>query len=236
MCSDVKCCDAHMPVLALTARGVIRKTSFWDRLVFAKIHAKLGGRVKLVITGAAPISSEVLLDLRAMLGCSVFEGYGQTEGTAGSCMTLPGDSRAGNVGPPLPCNEIKVCSASLSLSLPPNTCARVNRLVLRCVCVVLCGVVWCGVDSCAMCRTWVWWRRATIAAKSAIAAPTSSSVICTTKRAPPKRSTLRGGCTPAILARGSRTACSNSSTAKNLSSNLVLHLAAPLHLALVPEV
>ena len=38
----------------------------------------------------------------------VFEGYGQTECTAGSSMTLPGDFTPGHVGPPLPCNYVKL--------------------------------------------------------------------------------------------------------------------------------
>jgi len=43
-----------------------------------------------------------------MVGCPLFEAYGQTECTAGSNITIPGDHSAGHVGPPLPCNEIKL--------------------------------------------------------------------------------------------------------------------------------
>ena len=38
----------------------------------------------------------------------VFEGYGQTECTAGATLTLPGDYGAGHVGAPIPCNRIKL--------------------------------------------------------------------------------------------------------------------------------
>lgn len=38
----------------------------------------------------------------------MFEGYGQTENSAGCTLTLPGDVTAGHVGPPLPCNKIKL--------------------------------------------------------------------------------------------------------------------------------
>jgi hypothetical protein len=66
-------------------------------------------RVQFMITGAAPIAADVLTDLRAMLGAVMLEGYGQTEATAGTNVTLPGDNAAGHVGPPVPCNEIKLC-------------------------------------------------------------------------------------------------------------------------------
>ena len=89
-------------------KGIICRSTIWDKLVFNKIQAGLGGRVRLTITGAAPLSLEVLTFLRCALGCSIFEGYGQTESTAGATFTLPGESIAGHVGPPLPCNIVKV--------------------------------------------------------------------------------------------------------------------------------
>ncbi|KPP59224.1 Long-chain-fatty-acid--CoA ligase 1-like, partial [Scleropages formosus] len=51
--------------------GVLRKDSMWDRLIFSKVQASLGGRVRLMITGAAPVSPTVLTFLRAALGCQV---------------------------------------------------------------------------------------------------------------------------------------------------------------------
>ncbi|XP_063074675.1 long-chain-fatty-acid--CoA ligase 1a isoform X1 [Engraulis encrasicolus] len=88
--------------------GVVRKDSMWDKLIFSKVQASLGGRVRLMITGAAPVSPTVLTFLRAALGCQFYEGYGQTECTAGCSMSLPGDWTAGHVGAPLPCNNIKL--------------------------------------------------------------------------------------------------------------------------------
>tara|TARA_R110002050_G_scaffold134097_2_gene256707 strand:- start:302 stop:736 length:435 start_codon:yes stop_codon:yes gene_type:complete len=55
---------------------------FWDWLLFSKIREKLGGRVRLMMTGSAPISSRVLDFLRMCFSSHVVEGYGQTEGTA----------------------------------------------------------------------------------------------------------------------------------------------------------
>lgn len=88
--------------------GIVRKDSFWDRLVFSKIHAKFGGRLRVCITGAAPISSEVLQFLRCIFGCFVMEGYGQTESSAAATITLPGDHEPGHVGAPFTNLEIKL--------------------------------------------------------------------------------------------------------------------------------
>ncbi|KAM6150165.1 long-chain-fatty-acid--CoA ligase 6 isoform 3-T3 [Erethizon dorsatum] len=88
--------------------GIIRNNSIWDELFFNKIQASLGGRVRMIVTGAAPASPTVLGFLRAALGCQVYEGYGQTECTAGCTFTTPGDWTSGHVGAPLPCNHIKL--------------------------------------------------------------------------------------------------------------------------------
>ena len=56
---------------------------FWDRIVFSKVRARLGGNVRMMITGAAPISAEVIDFLRVCFSAQVFEGYGQTETFAG---------------------------------------------------------------------------------------------------------------------------------------------------------
>ncbi|KPP61553.1 long-chain-fatty-acid--CoA ligase 5-like, partial [Scleropages formosus] len=94
--------------LSEVKRGVIRKDSVWDKLIFHKLQASLGGRVRVMVTGAAPISPTVLNFLRASLGCQIFEAYGQTECTASCTFSLPGDSSAGHVGPPIPCNFVKL--------------------------------------------------------------------------------------------------------------------------------
>ncbi|KAM9425795.1 long-chain-fatty-acid--CoA ligase 5 [Pholidichthys leucotaenia] len=88
--------------------GIIRKNSLWDKLIFHKVQESLGGRVRFMVTGAAPISPSVLTFLRAALGCQIFEAYGQTESTAGCTFTMPGDATAGHVGVPMPCNFVKL--------------------------------------------------------------------------------------------------------------------------------
>ncbi|XP_048407064.1 long-chain-fatty-acid--CoA ligase 5 [Stegostoma tigrinum] len=90
------------------SKGIIRNDSFWDKLVFNKVQASMGGRVRMMVTGAAPISPSVLTFLRAALGCQIFEAYGQTECTAGCTISMVGDSTAGHVGAPIPCNIVKL--------------------------------------------------------------------------------------------------------------------------------
>ncbi|KAJ3603846.1 hypothetical protein NHX12_028587 [Muraenolepis orangiensis] len=88
--------------------GVVRNNSFWDKLVFNRIQATLGGNLRFILTASAPISPTVLSFLRAVLGCLIFEGYGQTECTAGCTFSMPGDWTAGHVGAPLPCSMVKL--------------------------------------------------------------------------------------------------------------------------------
>lgn len=46
----------------------------WDRLVFAKIRALLGGNVRVLTSGSAPIAAEVLDFLKIAFACDVMEG------------------------------------------------------------------------------------------------------------------------------------------------------------------
>ncbi|KAL3160851.1 hypothetical protein ABBQ38_009253 [Trebouxia sp. C0009 RCD-2024] len=85
-----------------------RMAPFWDKLVFSKIKARIGGEVKLMSTGSAPISSEVFEFLRVCFGATVSEGYGMTETACTIAMTRPDDATIGHVGAPLDCCEIKL--------------------------------------------------------------------------------------------------------------------------------
>lgn len=75
----------------------------YDKLVFAKICARLGGNVKYMITGSAPIDPQVLEFFKVCFCCPVLEGYGLTEVSGGASVTFPNDPVAGHVGGPLPC-------------------------------------------------------------------------------------------------------------------------------------
>lgn len=100
--------------MALSAKGHdvdkhrVTRHMLWDGLVLKRIQERLGGRVKLIASGAAPLSPTILQFLKRVCGAYVVEGYGQTEccGVA-SCQTL-GDPTTGNIGVPLNCNMIKL--------------------------------------------------------------------------------------------------------------------------------
>jgi long-chain acyl-CoA synthetase len=78
-----------------------------DRLVMRKIRAGLGGRLRLCISGGAPLPAEVM-EFFIAIGVTVLEGYGLTETSPVICLNRPGQERPGSVGPPLPGVEIRI--------------------------------------------------------------------------------------------------------------------------------
>jgi len=90
------------------ARGVVRADSVWDRWVLAPVRQGLGGRIRVVVVGSAPMAPAVLTFMRGALGCIILEGYGQTECVCPCTLTVVGDSSVGHAGPPLPCGAIKL--------------------------------------------------------------------------------------------------------------------------------
>ncbi|XP_022900131.1 long-chain-fatty-acid--CoA ligase 5 isoform X3 [Onthophagus taurus] len=89
-------------------RGIIRNNSFWDMLVFRKVQEGMGGRLRFMLVGSAPLAENVLTFIRCALGCLVVEGYGQTECCAPISLTVQGDYVPGHVGPPVACCCVKL--------------------------------------------------------------------------------------------------------------------------------
>ncbi|KAL0274718.1 UNVERIFIED_CONTAM: hypothetical protein PYX00_002780 [Menopon gallinae] len=89
-------------------RGIIRNNSIWDKLIFRKVQENLGGRLRLMVVGSAPLAGNVLTFARCALGCLVVEGYGQTECTAPVTLTVQGDYVPEHVGPPVSCCCVKL--------------------------------------------------------------------------------------------------------------------------------
>lgn len=82
--------------------------AFYDKLVFSKMRAALGGRVKIMLCGGAPLSPEIGEFLKIVFCCPIVEGYGLTETCACTTIQRPEDAKSGNVGGPLPNVEIKL--------------------------------------------------------------------------------------------------------------------------------
>ncbi|KAI9064324.1 acetyl-CoA synthetase-like protein [Trametes sanguinea] len=83
--------------------------ALYDRLVFRKIHNVLGGRVRIITSGSAPISANVMDFLKIGLLASMVEGYGMTENCGAFVRTWTDDPFAsGTVGAPLPNAELKL--------------------------------------------------------------------------------------------------------------------------------
>ncbi|RPD66021.1 acetyl-CoA synthetase-like protein [Lentinus tigrinus ALCF2SS1-7] len=83
--------------------------ALWDRLVFRKLNNVLGGKMKLITTGSAPISANVMDFLKVGLLTEVVEGYGMTENCGSFVRTWSYDATSsGTVGSPLPNCELKL--------------------------------------------------------------------------------------------------------------------------------
>ena len=92
---------AGKPVPALLRQ----KEHIADRLVFAKVRQRLGGRLRIGISGAAPLGVDVL-EFFNSLGLLVVEGYGLTETSSSTTVNEPDDYRFGTVGRPVPGSEL----------------------------------------------------------------------------------------------------------------------------------
>ena len=83
------------------------KHGLFDKLVYSKIRAGMGGRVEAAISGGAPLGVRLGHFYRGA-GVTVLEGYGLTETTAGATLNLIGAQRVGSVGRPIPGTSVKI--------------------------------------------------------------------------------------------------------------------------------
>ncbi|MCW5801745.1 MAG: AMP-binding protein [Deltaproteobacteria bacterium] len=84
----------------------------WDigagKLLFFPVHKKLGGRMRLLISGGSALPAETLKSFRG-LGFNLYEGYGMTESSPVLTVTRPGDKAIpGSVGRPLPGIDVRI--------------------------------------------------------------------------------------------------------------------------------
>ncbi|MEW6736134.1 MAG: long-chain fatty acid--CoA ligase, partial [Acidobacteriota bacterium] len=89
--------------------SIALRIKYWlaDRLVFQKLRQRLGGRVKYIASGGAPLSAAIS-EFFYSVGLPVMEAYGATETSAPATATRPDSLRFGTVGKPLPTVEVKI--------------------------------------------------------------------------------------------------------------------------------
>jgi long-chain acyl-CoA synthetase len=78
-----------------------------DRLVYSKVKARLGGRLRIGVSGGAPLAKEIIEFFHA-LDVLILEGYGLTECTTAASVNQPSRYRFGTVGPALPGVELRI--------------------------------------------------------------------------------------------------------------------------------
>lgn len=98
---------------------------FFDKLVFNKVRQGLGGKVRLILSGAAPLATHVEAYLKVVTCSHVLQGYGLTETCAGTFVSLPNEQNMlGTVGPPVPTVDARLESVPEmgydALSTPPR--------------------------------------------------------------------------------------------------------------------
>ena len=86
--------------------GLARKHRIADRLVYSKVKEKLGGRLRVAISGGAPLAPEIA-EFFLTLDILILEGYGLSECTTACAVNLPGRVKFGTVGRILPGFEVK---------------------------------------------------------------------------------------------------------------------------------
>jgi long-chain acyl-CoA synthetase len=89
--------------------GLVLQHFVADRLVYSKVRNRLGGRIRTAISGAAPISVEILRFFHS-LDLLILEGYGLSECTSGASVNRPDRYRFGTVGQALPNIEAKTAN------------------------------------------------------------------------------------------------------------------------------
>jgi long-chain acyl-CoA synthetase len=90
-----------------------------DRQVLSKIRGLFGGRLRLAVSGAAPINPEILRFFEAA-GVLVLEGWGMTETSTAATISTPDDYKIGTIGKPFPGCEVRIADDGEILVRGPN--------------------------------------------------------------------------------------------------------------------
>ena len=96
-----------------------KRYEFADKQVLSKIRGLFGGNLRLAVSGAAPISPEILRFFDAA-GVLVLEGWGMTETSTAATISTPEDFKVGTIGKPFPGCEVKIAEDGEILVKGPN--------------------------------------------------------------------------------------------------------------------
>ncbi len=110
----------HLPL------GLKLKHAVFDKLVYTKLRAAMGGRIQYAVSGGAPLGTRLGHFFRGA-GITILEGYGLTETTAPATVNLPRHTKIGTVGPPLPGVSIRIDEDGEICIRGTNVFARYHR-------------------------------------------------------------------------------------------------------------
>ena len=88
-------------------RALLAQHKLADRLVYTKVKARLGGRLRVANAGGAPLSRDIAEFFHA-IDILILEGYGLSEVTTAATVNRKNDFKFGTVGKPLPGVEIRI--------------------------------------------------------------------------------------------------------------------------------
>lgn len=117
----------HVGIEVARARFAGRKPGAWlalraaiaDKLVGAKVRARVGGNLRFCISGGAPLGPKIM-EFFFAVGIPIAEGYGLTETSPVICLNPPGREKPGAVGPPIPGVEVRIGEEGEILTRGPH--------------------------------------------------------------------------------------------------------------------
>ncbi|MGC2477979.1 MAG: long-chain fatty acid--CoA ligase [Candidatus Sulfotelmatobacter sp.] len=110
---------AHSPKILGGKTPTAPSWKLANKLVYSQVHARMGGRVEIFVSGGAPLGKE-LAEWYASIGIRIHEGYGLTETSPVIAINTPRAHKIGTVGRPLPNIELRIAEDSEILVRGPS--------------------------------------------------------------------------------------------------------------------